>query len=146
MSYPLLLSNSKLRTCQISLKIKGQPGEDAVLCTSSTTYSMRSVVLSNTVLVVTSPADNGPSSFSEETVVISDQVKEIIELVPAVPKLHKLTSLLRGRVYDENDEMMESQDGPEESVRFPCHKTTSRLELTDSGFYIRRRPQTNTSQ
>jgi sister chromatid cohesion protein DCC1 len=64
---------------------------------------MRSVNLSNSILVVTSPEDD----FPEETVVIQDQVNEIIELAPAVPKLQKLTSLLRGREYDDNEEAME---------------------------------------
>jgi sister chromatid cohesion protein DCC1 len=58
------------------------------------TYSIRSVVLSNSILVVT------PQS-STDTVVICDQVNEILELTPAVPKLHKLAALLRRWEYDD---------------------------------------------
>ncbi|KAJ7179056.1 sister chromatid cohesion protein Dcc1 [Mycena filopes] len=79
------------------LSIKGQSGEDAVLCTNDTTYTIRSVVLSNSILVVTPP----PSSESTADVVIRDQVNEVLELTPAVPKLHKLSTLLRGREYDD---------------------------------------------
>lgn len=39
-----------------------------------------------------------------ESVVIRDELHEILELLPAVPRLHKLTGLLRGREYDESDE------------------------------------------
>ncbi|KAF8621562.1 hypothetical protein AX15_007590 [Amanita polypyramis BW_CC] len=77
------------------LFIKGQPNEDAVLCTRERTYTIRSVVLSNTILVV-SPSENGGTSLD-----IRDQVGDILELVPCVPRLHKLDLLLRGRTYDE---------------------------------------------
>lgn len=80
------------------LKIKGHPADDAVLCTDDKTYSLRSVVLSNSVLVVTPPVDG-----AEDDVVIRDSLNEILELVPAVPKLYKLKGLLRGQEYDGDD-------------------------------------------
>jgi sister chromatid cohesion protein DCC1 len=79
------------------LTIRGQADEDAVLCTTEKTYALRSVVLSNSVLVVT------PTSNAKE-VVIRDQLHEILEPVPCLPKLHKLASLLRGREYDDGHE------------------------------------------
>ncbi|KAJ7276481.1 sister chromatid cohesion protein Dcc1, partial [Mycena haematopus] len=93
----------------LRLSIKGQPGEDAVLCTDDATYTIRSVVLSNTVLIVTPP----PDSFGVETVVVRDQVNEILELTPAVPKLHKISALLRGREYDDVHDSEEHQPSPE---------------------------------
>ena len=97
--------------------IKGAPEEDAVLCTADKTYTIRSVVLSNSVCVVT-PDPSLPSAEEEEEdesveeVFIRDQLREVIELVPSVPRLHKLKSLLRGREYDEGheDEDMVSGD------------------------------------
>lgn len=83
-----------------SLKVKGQANEDAVLCTNDKTFTMRSVMLSNSVLVVTSP----PDGSSDYGVVIRDQVSEIMELTPSVPKLHKLAITSRGREYDEGQE------------------------------------------
>jgi sister chromatid cohesion protein DCC1 len=65
---------------------------------------MRSVVLSNSVLVVTSPPNASSAEFSNDDVVIRDQVNEIMELTPSVPKLHKLAALLRGREYDEGED------------------------------------------
>jgi hypothetical protein len=86
--------------------IKGQPNEEAVQCTSNKTYAVRSVVLSNSVLVVTRPPDpaDGTAVVEGDTLVIRDQVKEILELVPSVPRLHKLGTLLRGLEYDEGQE------------------------------------------
>ncbi|KIM75108.1 hypothetical protein PILCRDRAFT_688558 [Piloderma croceum F 1598] len=85
-----------------TLTIKGHPSEEAVLCTSNKTYAIRSVVLSNTVLVVTrSPGGNEEDT---DTIVIRDQVKEVLELVPSVPRLHKLGVLLRGMGYDEGQD------------------------------------------
>ncbi|KAJ6539425.1 sister chromatid cohesion protein Dcc1 [Mycena capillaripes] len=81
----------------LRLTIKGQTGEDAVLCTEDATYTIRSVVLSNSILVVTPQ----PESSSIDAVVIRDQVNEILELTPTVPKLHKLSALLRGKEYDD---------------------------------------------
>lgn len=65
---------------------------------------MRSVVLSNSVLMVTPPPDALSGDFSDDGVVVRDQVNEIIELAPSVPKLYKLATLLRGRDYDEGQE------------------------------------------
>ncbi|KAJ7068351.1 sister chromatid cohesion protein Dcc1 [Mycena amicta] len=76
--------------------VKGQSGEDAVLCTpDDRTYTIRSVVLSNNILVVT--ADDG----NDAVVVVRDQLTEVLELTPTLPKLEKLSALLRGRDYDD---------------------------------------------
>ena len=91
-----------------------------MLCTADKTYTVRSVVLSNSVLVVT-PDPSAPEADAEQEadgedpaqeVYIRDQLHEIIELVPSVPRLHKLNGLLRGREYDDGqeDEVVDSQD------------------------------------
>ncbi|KAF8165271.1 sister chromatid cohesion protein Dcc1 [Crassisporium funariophilum] len=89
---------------ELRFTIKGQPNEDAVLCTADKTYGMRSVGLSNTLLVVTAVPDVNASAFSDNAVMIRDQLKEIVELAAAVPKLHKLSALLRDQQYDEGQE------------------------------------------
>lgn len=65
------------------------------------------MALSNSVLVVTPPpSDSSISAVSgREPVVIRDGLHEILELLPTVPKLHKLIGSLRGREYDESDEV-----------------------------------------
>jgi sister chromatid cohesion protein DCC1 len=90
------------------LTIKGHANDDAVLCTEDKTFTIRSVALSNAVLVVTPNPDD-----SDDAVVIRDQLNEIIELVPIVPKLHKLSTVIRDRQYDDDDD---DSRGPENKV------------------------------
>ena len=81
--------------------IKGGSEEDAVLCTSDRTYNVRSVTLSNSVLVLSpTPHIDG----SEDQVVIQDSLNELLELVPAVPKLHRMNVLLQEHVWEEGHE------------------------------------------
>lgn len=94
----------------LSLCIKGNINEDAVLCSKDKTYAIRSLILSNSVLVV-SPA------LEENRLIIRDERHEILEVMPTVPRLHKLGGLLRGREYDEGHESEEeilSDDGEDE--------------------------------
>jgi len=83
---------------------------------------MRSIVLSNTVLVATAAPDGHASNYSDDAVFIRDQLNEIIELVPVVPKLHKLSASIRSRQYDEGQED-EVQDD----------ETTVRCAITNDG-------------
>jgi sister chromatid cohesion protein DCC1 len=81
--------------------IKGGPEDDAVLCTLDKTYKIRSVTLSNSVLLVSpSPHVDG----SENQVVIQDSLNELLELVPAVPKLHRMNVLLKEHEWEEGHE------------------------------------------
>jgi sister chromatid cohesion protein DCC1 len=89
-----------------------------MLCSGEKTYGMRSIGLSNTFLVVTPVPDDCASQFADDTVVIRDQLKEIIELTPSVPKLHKLSRLLKDRQYDEGLE--EDDDEDDSVVGFPA--------------------------
>lgn len=109
----------------LSFKIKGNPEEDAVLCTPDKTYAIRSVVLSNSVLVVTPgpPTVDEESGQEREVAVIRDQLNEILELVPSIPKLHKLDTLLRGAEYGEEHEDEESIESESES-RLPVSDVT----------------------
>ena len=96
-----------------SLVIKGEPDEDAVLCTADKTYILRSVVLSNSILVVAPPNDMDEDR-NEEDVVIHDEIHDILELLPTLPRLQKLNGLLRNRVYDDRDNEDEEMDGEED--------------------------------
>ena len=107
------------------LTVKGDPDDDAVLCTGEKTYGMRSIGLSNTLLVVTPVPDDCASQFADDAVVIRDQLKEIIELTPSVPKLHKLSKILKDRQYDEG---LEEDDEDDSVVGFTA-KTYSVLSL-----------------
>ncbi|RDX45608.1 hypothetical protein OH76DRAFT_1387628 [Lentinus brumalis] len=120
--------------------IIGATDEDAVLCTADKTYTVRSVVLSNSVLVVTSnPIEENVEGDDEpiQEVFIRDQLKEVIELVPSVPRLHKLDSLLRGREYDEGHEYeyMETNsddDVSEKRQKFTYEDARSTIQASDA--------------
>lgn len=83
------------------LAIKGGADNDAVLCTSDRTYNIRSVTLSNSVLVITPPPDADGNS---DRVVIQDSLSELLELVPTVPRLHRLNTLLKEHEWEEGHE------------------------------------------
>ncbi|KAI0633715.1 sister chromatid cohesion protein Dcc1 [Trametes polyzona] len=120
--------------------IKGASDEDAVLCTADKTYTVRSVVLSNSVLVVTrDPKDMEVDDSGEpaEDVAIRDRVNEVIELVPSVPRLHRLNGLLRGREYDEGHEdeemLSEDEDGnPRKRQRFTYEDARTKIQASDA--------------
>ncbi|KAI0276407.1 hypothetical protein BGY98DRAFT_935118 [Russula aff. rugulosa BPL654] len=96
---------------------KGGPEDDAVLCTSN----IRSVILSNFVLLVSpSPQIDG----SENQAVIQDSLNELLKLVPAVPKLHRLNVLLKEHEWEEGYE----EEG--ESFR-PCSSRNVPVEITE---------------
>jgi len=90
----------------LNLAIKGGPEGDAVLCTSDRTYNIRAVTLSNSVFVVSPSPD---VDASEKQVVIQDSLKELLELVPAVPKLHRMNVLLKEHEWEEGHE--EDEEG-----------------------------------
>jgi hypothetical protein len=99
--------------------IKGNPAEDAVLCTDDKTYSIRSVSLSNSVLVVVPGKEQGH-------IVIQDTSHELLQVTPVLPRAHKLLGLLRGREYDEgredlDDDMLDDEQGTQsqQQVRPP---------------------------
>ncbi|PPQ94004.1 hypothetical protein CVT25_009852 [Psilocybe cyanescens] len=110
------------------LTIKGQPNEDAVLCSADKTYGMRSVGLSNTVLVVTPVPDECATHFAEDAVIIRDQLNEIIELAPVVPKLHKLSALIKNRQYDEGQE----DDADDSMDHFTYQEAKQEIQASDA--------------
>jgi len=81
---------------------------------------MRSVALSNTVLVVTPIPDDPSSDVRDDTVVIRDQLNEVIEPVPIVPRLHKLSAMIRDRQYDEGQEDDDTTDHEKKVRRTSC--------------------------
>ncbi|KZT68253.1 hypothetical protein DAEQUDRAFT_712068 [Daedalea quercina L-15889] len=118
-----------------ALTIKGNPDDDAVLCTADKTYTIRSVVLSNSVIVAT-PGEDG--SFSTDGVPIGsvnvrDQLNEILELVPSIPRLHKLDALLRGKEYEgqEDDDDMYADDPANGDGKFTYEEARETLQASD---------------
>ncbi|KAG8936796.1 hypothetical protein FRC03_007606 [Tulasnella sp. 419] len=118
------------------LTIRGRSTDDAVLCTRTKTYSIRSVAQSNSILVVTAAKDSPEQSTN---LIIQDQLSEIMELVPIVPKLSRLTGLLRECAYkededqDDEDETMEDEEGrPTKKRRFTYEQVRGLVQASDA--------------
>lgn len=103
----LLVSN-----VSYSWTIRGRDTDDAVLCTKEKTYTLRSVVVSNALCLMT-----GSSSSEDGEVVLRETIHEILEVTPCLAKLHRLHDVLRGHEYDEGVGQEVSDDEYEESSR-----------------------------
>ncbi|KAI0510668.1 hypothetical protein KFK09_011277 [Dendrobium nobile] len=98
------------------VSIRGQPDEDAVLCTLSSTYAMKFVGTSNSVFLIP-PGDSIPAmkttSANDEmsTSVVASVITVApgnIELIQAAPKLDKLQKLLSENPYNLEEDLSSS--------------------------------------
>jgi hypothetical protein len=67
---------------------------------------------------VSPPSDNSQDVVKD--VVIRDTIHEVLELVPTLPRLQRLSGMLRGREYDEGheeDDEIDEDDGRSVSIR-----------------------------
>jgi sister chromatid cohesion protein DCC1 len=79
-----------------------------VLCTEDKTYALRTVVLSNSMLVT------GPSARDEGGVVIRTELHDVLELTPCLPRLNRLQELLLGFELGEDTLDEEQMSGEED--------------------------------
>jgi sister chromatid cohesion protein DCC1 len=103
---PELLSIIESETSDLSLTIKGKGSDDAVLCSATSTYALKAVLVSNSLLIV-QPCAVEDLDENNPTLQISGQVKDIIEVQKAVPKLERINGLMRGSEWDGEDEDMD---------------------------------------
>ncbi|KAF6135332.1 hypothetical protein GIB67_027206 [Kingdonia uniflora] len=96
-----------------SVSIRGEPDEEAVLCTPSKTYALKFVGNSNSVLLI---PPNGYLQLDVDGVIgasesVTGSVIKLalgsMELVEVAPKLGKLKSLLSGNFYRPEEDCME---------------------------------------
>lgn len=95
---------SRLTTRRLS--IKGKEGDDAVICTANKTYALRTVHVSNSMIVATG------SGSSASQLILGDEIHEIMEMLPSVPKLERLNALLKGSEYGEDFRGVMSEEIP----------------------------------
>ncbi|KAI0051203.1 hypothetical protein FA95DRAFT_1485775 [Auriscalpium vulgare] len=115
----------------LNLTIKGSTDDDAVLCTAEKTYNIRSVVLSNSVLVIAPVGSEDAGEAGDSNVSIQESLHEILELVPAVPKLHRLTGLLRGLEWDDGNEVEVEEDHDQRRRRYTYAQAQSELQASE---------------
>ncbi|MCO5584875.1 hypothetical protein L7F22_038807 [Adiantum nelumboides] len=91
-----------------TLCIKGRKADEAVLCTDTQTFMIRQVTQSNSLLLC-SLEEREPES-STANVSVRDNIVEILELVPIVARVSRLTSLLENSAYSGEDEDEEEDE------------------------------------
>ncbi|KAF3778765.1 Sister chromatid cohesion protein [Nymphaea thermarum] len=86
--------------------IRGEPDEEAVLCTSSKTYALKFVSTSNSVFLVPPNGCHSVGAETETEMDVTDSAASVVKLAPGhmelvlvAPKLEKLKTLLKQRVY-----------------------------------------------
>ncbi|KAI9461279.1 sister chromatid cohesion protein Dcc1 [Lactarius psammicola] len=115
-------------TGELKLAIKGGADDDAVLCTSERTYNIRSVTLSNSVLVISPPPDADGNS---DQVVIQDSLGELLELVLTVPRLRRLDTLLKEHEWEEGHEEEDESFGAAKRKRFTVDQVRAELQASE---------------
>ncbi|KAG5648993.1 hypothetical protein DXG03_000342 [Asterophora parasitica] len=82
--------------------------------------------------LIESAADS-MTPLRDDAVVIRDQINEILELTPSVPKLHTLTALLRGREYDDGQEDDDIYEGlPEDTKKYTYEDALRNIQASDA--------------
>ena len=140
------LSSSDASSSILSkLVIKGQPNDDAVLCTDDTTYTMRSVQNSNSLLLCR-PQLSGSGSKGEgkgkgkgkkraaaDYLNIESTLHQTLELDLCVPRLEKIGDLLRGQEWTLEINEEERQEQLERgSEQHPLKKVEISVRLCPS--------------
>lgn len=74
-----------------SLTIKGRPSDDAVLCTPTSTFLLRTVGISNSLLVCRPPT----GTPSRPTLEIRDISHEVLECLPQAANLERIRTVLK---------------------------------------------------
>ncbi|KAH9083683.1 hypothetical protein EDB83DRAFT_2330521 [Lactarius deliciosus] len=92
------------------------------------TYNIRSVVLSNSILVISPPDADGNGN----QVVIQDSLNELLELVPTVPRLHRLNTLLKEHEWEEGCEEAEDENfGAAKRKRITVGQARAELQASE---------------
>lgn len=74
-------------------------------------------------MLVATPDSSTKSQIDADAVVIRDQLKEILELAPSLPRLRRLDALLKDAEYNEGHEDEDgrmSEDEDSAPVRHAC--------------------------
>lgn len=96
-----LFDKKWLLTLHVSLCIKGRQNDEAVLCTTEHTFQLRQITQSNSLLMCgISGEEHGTRALT-----VHSNIAEILELVPIVPRMGRIVSLLEPSSYaGEEDE------------------------------------------
>lgn len=122
-----------LRLLSPSLTIKGRPNDSAVLCTPSSTYAIRTVQVSNELVLLTPPLPAGPpddpfapeppaaaAGAGDDRLEWRETLHEVLELQKTVPAMGRVEEVLVGQRWggmagdeeaDDDDEGSDDDEG-----------------------------------
>lgn len=91
-----------------------------MLCTPESTYTLRTVQISNELVLLTPPSLSEPDVFGgfeqgerEKRLEMRETVHELVELAVCMPRLERIEDVLRGQEWDGLD----AEDFPQRPVR-----------------------------
>lgn len=90
----------------LSLVINGRHHDEAVLCTESRTYALREVSQSNSLLLCSinrGHPDGTEKRDKAPTLVLHNNISSLLEMAPVVPRLERISSLLKDSMYAGDD-------------------------------------------
>ncbi|KAK4685625.1 sister chromatid cohesion protein DCC1, partial [Tremellales sp. Uapishka_1] len=93
---PEILKQVESSTSAFPLTIKGRPSDDAVLCTNESTFLLRTVSISNSLLILRPPEVEKQRAELE----IRDTCHEVLECVPISGNLERIRMVLKGSAWE----------------------------------------------
>ncbi|KAJ9474311.1 Sister chromatid cohesion protein DCC1 [Pseudozyma hubeiensis] len=106
------------------LTIKGRYDDQAVLVTDTQTLALRAVSQSNSLLLCSidaapppTPGKDGDGSSAKPALYLRSNITDTLELAPVVPRLDRLTGLLKASQYEGEDEEQRRSAGGARPVR-----------------------------
>ncbi|KAK9121538.1 hypothetical protein Syun_019155 [Stephania yunnanensis] len=118
---------------QNRVTIRGEPDEEAVLCTPAGTYALKYVGTSNSVFLI---PPSGPSSNVSDPspVKVASVIKlapGVMELVEVAPRLDKLKELLAENPYRPEEDSMEELEEKDGLRRLRWEDLVERVQASD---------------
>lgn len=93
---------SSLETADLT--IKGQPDDEAVLCTANQTYAIRASVNSNSLLLCRArDADADDAAAQGATLDIMTTLRQTLEVLPTRPRTERIEDLLRDSIWESEE-------------------------------------------
>ncbi|KAJ9107957.1 hypothetical protein QFC20_003642 [Naganishia adeliensis] len=116
----------------VRLTMKGTPADDAVICTPTQTFTLRTITVSNSMLFLR------PDETTQD-LYIQDTCHEILELTPSVPRLARVEKLLRETSWEgirgtkrTRDEFGESGERTKGRKRYTRAQLQSVIQSSDA--------------
>ena len=92
---------SSLETADLT--IKGQPDDEAVLCTANQTYAIRASVNSNSLLLCRARDADDDDAARGPTLEIMATLRQTLEVLPTRPRTERIEDLLRDAIWESDE-------------------------------------------